>query len=86
MHQLNISLPDAVKRFVDGRVAQGPYRDASEYVGALIRADEERQTEAPLEAALLDGLDGPETALDADAWTEMSNEAADLLSKRRQQR
>jgi len=32
MQSMNISLPDPLKQFVDGRVSQGRYSSASEYV------------------------------------------------------
>jgi len=39
---VTMSIPKETKRFVDSRVVAGPYRDVSEYVRALIRADEEQ--------------------------------------------
>ena len=43
MQSMNISLPDPLKQFVDGQIAQGRYSSASEYVRELIRADEKRK-------------------------------------------
>ncbi|WP_295454615.1 type II toxin-antitoxin system ParD family antitoxin [uncultured Thiodictyon sp.] len=51
MQTVNISLPDPLKQFVDGQVAQGRYSSASDYVRELIRADEKRNAEETLEAA-----------------------------------
>ena len=39
---MNISLPDPLKKLVDGQVSTGRYSTASEYVRELIRADEKR--------------------------------------------
>ena len=39
MQSMNISLPDPLKKFVDGQIAQGRYSSVSEYVRELIRAD-----------------------------------------------
>ena len=39
---MNISLPDALKAFVDEQVAQRGYGTCSEYVRELIRRDEDR--------------------------------------------
>ena len=39
---MNISLPSALKSFVDERVSQGAYGTSSEYVRELIRRDRER--------------------------------------------
>ena len=43
MTTMNISLPEKMKEFVDGRVEAGHYGTASEYVRDLIRKDSERQ-------------------------------------------
>ena len=59
MQTMNISLPDPLKEFVDGQIAQGHYSSASEYVRELIRADEQRKARQALEAAQLEGLSSP---------------------------
>lgn len=43
MVTLNISLPDALKLFVDEQVSARGYRTGGEYVRELIRRDQERQ-------------------------------------------
>lgn len=40
---MNISLPDALKAFVDEQVDQRGYGTSSEYVRELIRKDQDRQ-------------------------------------------
>ena len=65
MQSMNISLPDPMKEFVDGQIAQGRYSSASEYVRELIRADEKRKAEEQLEAKLLEGLNSPGKRADA---------------------
>lgn len=52
MSTMNISLPDALKSFVDEQVSQGSYGTSSEYVRELIRKDQER---LKLRALLLAG-------------------------------
>lgn len=42
MTTMNISLPDALKEFVDKQVDQGGYGTSSEYVRELIRKDQDR--------------------------------------------
>ena len=86
MQSMNISLPDPLKQFVDGQVGQGRYSSASEYVRELIRADERRKAEEILEAALLEGLNGPESALTPDDWAVIRTEAVARLAARKQQR
>jgi antitoxin ParD1/3/4 len=53
MTSLNISLPDPLKAYVEGRVASGDYGTPSEFVRNLIRQDKE-QRRARLETELLD--------------------------------
>jgi antitoxin ParD1/3/4 len=52
MTTMNISLPDALKCFVDEQVNERGYGTSSEYVRELIRRDQQRQQ---LRALLLDG-------------------------------
>ncbi len=52
MSTMNVSLPEALKSFVDEQVANGGYSTSSEYVRALIRRDQDRLT---LRGLLLDG-------------------------------
>lgn len=68
MQSMNISLPDPLKKFVDGQIAEGRYSSVSEYVRELIRADEKRKAEDRLEALLLEGLNSEETELTKDDW------------------
>jgi antitoxin ParD1/3/4 len=42
MSTMNISLPEALKSFVDEQVDQGGYSTISEYVRMLIRKDQDR--------------------------------------------
>ena len=62
MTTMTIFLPDPLLQFVDTQVAQGRYGDASEYMRALIRADEKRAAQERLESLLREGLEGEETA------------------------
>jgi antitoxin ParD1/3/4 len=69
MSTMNISLPDALKSFVDEQVAGRGYGTSSEYVRELIRDDQDRQQlrglliagaesapTAPIDGAYFDGL------------------------------
>jgi antitoxin ParD1/3/4 len=38
MQSMNISLPEPLKQFVDGQIAQGRYSSLSAYIRELIRA------------------------------------------------
>jgi antitoxin ParD1/3/4 len=56
MSTMNISLPEALKSFVDDQVAGRGYGTSSEYVRELIRMDQDRQR---LRALLLAGAESP---------------------------
>ncbi len=83
MQSMNISLPDPLKQFVDGQIAQGRYSSVSEYVRELIRADERRKAEEELEAKLLEGLNSPQSELTASEWSEIRKEALAKLAARK---
>ena len=56
MDTMNIAVPDALKEFVQTRVAEGGCSSVSEYVRELIRADQKQQAWAVIEAEVLKGL------------------------------
>ena len=86
MQSMNISLPDPLKQFVDGQVAQGRYSSASEYVRELIRADEKRKAEVQLETKLLEGLNSTESELKPADWKAIRKEALATLEARKKKR
>ena len=86
MKSMNISLPDPLKQFVDGQIAQGRYSSASEYVRELIRADEKRKAEEQLEAKLLGGLNSAESELTPADWSALRKAALSRLEARKKQR
>ncbi len=53
---MNISLPEALKSFVDQQVTSRDYSSSSEYVRELIRKDQDRQH---LRGLLLEGAASP---------------------------
>ena len=53
---MNISLPDAMKAFVDEQVTERGYSTSSEYVRELIRKDQDRKR---LRALILEGAASP---------------------------
>jgi len=65
MTSLNISLPDPLKAYVEGRVSSGDYGTPSEFIRNLIRQDKE-QRRARLETELLDALQSKELAIAPD--------------------
>jgi antitoxin ParD1/3/4 len=62
MTSLNISLPDPLKAYVEGRVASGDFGTPSEFIRNLIRQDKERRRSL-LETELLEALQSREIAI-----------------------
>ncbi|MCU0841521.1 MAG: type II toxin-antitoxin system ParD family antitoxin [Thiobacillaceae bacterium] len=58
MTTMNVSLPDALKAYIDSQVAKRGYGTSSEYVRELIRKDQDRQQ---LRDLLLAGAGSPPT-------------------------
>lgn len=82
METMNIALPEAMKHFVQGRVAEGGYSSVSEYMRELIRADQRRHAEERVDALLLAGLDsGDPVAITADDWEEKKRRLAERLAQ-----
>ena len=70
---MNISLPEALKAFVDEQVSQRGYGTSSEYVRELIRRDRDR---LQLRTLLLDGASSAATAPVDRAYFERLRERA----------
>jgi antitoxin ParD1/3/4 len=69
MTTMNISLPEALKAFVDEQVAGRGYGTSSEYVRDLIRKEQDRQR---LRELLLEGAEsGPGQKVDARYFEEL---------------
>ena len=86
MQSMNISLPEPLKQFVDGQIAQGRYSSTSEYMRELIRADEKLKAKEQLEAKLLEGLNSPESEFGSTDWNALRKEALTLMESRKKRR
>ncbi|RDE48931.1 MAG: type II toxin-antitoxin system ParD family antitoxin [Candidatus Accumulibacter meliphilus] len=76
MSTMNISLPDALKTFVDEQVSQRGYGTSSEYVRELIRKDQDRQQ---LRSLLLAGASSrPAGAADAEYFADLRDRVRGL--------
>jgi antitoxin ParD1/3/4 len=60
MTSLNISLPKAMKEYIEARVQDGAFSTPSEYMRALVREDQKRQEQEKLEALLVQSLESGE--------------------------
>jgi antitoxin ParD1/3/4 len=66
---LNISLPDTMRKFVEGKIASEGYGTISEYVRELIRADQRAENarfESLIAEAYASGEPSPLTKADID--------------------
>jgi antitoxin ParD1/3/4 len=72
---VNITLPQNLQEFVVTRVSEGGFSSVSEYVGELIRADQQHSSWAAVEAEVIKGIESgpPEPMTDKD-WAEIRAE------------
>jgi len=64
---MNVSIPEALKAWVESRVAEGRYSSSSDYIRDLVRRDQEaEEARRRLQAAIDEGLASPvvETSID----------------------
>ncbi len=79
---MNIALPEAMKDFVQDRVAEGGYSSVSAYIRELIRADQKRKAEERIDALLLEGLDsGSPLPVTPEYWEEKKRKLSERLGK-----
>lgn len=72
MTSLNVSLPEPMRKFIESEVKRGGYSTPSEYVHALVRAEQKRNAENHLERLLLHGQgSGPATAMTRKDWDDI---------------
>ena len=84
MTTMNISLPDAMKTFVEEQVRQGGYSTASEYLRELIRDAQKHAAKERLEKLLLEGLDsGPGIEVTPEFWAEARRELERRIGRRK---
>lgn len=85
---MNISLSQDMRGFVERRMKERGFTNASEYVRSLVRSDEDAAAESQLERILLEGLkSGKSSALSGKSVEKLRGEiarrAAELKSGRR---
>lgn len=69
MTTMNISLPDAMRTFIEDTVTRGGYSTASEYIRQLVREDQKRAAKEHLEKLLMEAVEsGPSPEMTADDW------------------
>jgi antitoxin ParD1/3/4 len=74
MSTMNISLPQAMKAFVEEQAAREGYGTVSEYLRALIRDVQKRkQAKAKLDAKLLEGARSSRERMTAKRWAALED-------------
>lgn len=74
MVNLNVSLTEAQRDWVEAQVKGGRYGNLSEYVRELIRLDQSRAAERRLEQLLLEGLEsGPTIEMTKEDWARLKS-------------
>jgi antitoxin ParD1/3/4 len=72
MTNMNVSLPDSLKEYVEEQVTSGGYGTSSEYLRELIREDKKHKAQERLESLLLEGLEsGDPITVTPDFWKEL---------------
>ena len=87
MTTVTISMPESLKSFLDHEVATKGYGNVSEYVRGLLREARAKDTDARLQALLLESVaSGEDIPLTEDFWQELKADARQILAKRRKLR
>ena len=81
MTSLNVSLPVALKQYVERQVEAGGYSTPSEYVRDLVRSDAKRRAEEKLSAMLDEALTADTIVADAAYWKRGRRELAARLKQ-----
>lgn len=83
MTSLNISLPEPLREWVDGRVAEGGYSTASEFVRELIRDAQKKVADERLALALLEGDEHPPPGVEItpERWQRLRERASKHVEK-----
>lgn len=83
MMTLKVSLPEPLKAYIEELVAEGIYRNPSEYLSDLVDRDRQARRNASVEPLLVEGLDsGPATPMSAEDWEEIEQLGLRLLAER----
>lgn len=82
MATITISLPDALRDFVEHQMANKGYGNVSEYFRSLLRDAQEKENDERLKTLLLEGLaSGEGQVATPEFWAGLRAEAASLLDK-----
>jgi antitoxin ParD1/3/4 len=84
MTKVQVSLPEPLKQFIDRLVAEGTFKDSSDYLRTLIDRDRQAREKTRIEALLIEGLDsGPSSPMTPDDWEEIEREGRRIAAGRK---
>jgi len=84
MTSLNVSLPEAMRNWIDRQVKEGGYGTASEFVREVLREARKTRARRELEEKLIEGIkSGPATPMTKADWARIRQRAIKRASKRR---
>ena len=75
-----IALPDELKIFIEGQMAQQGIASASEYFASLVRREQRQNAARELEERLREGLQGPSSEMTREDWDSIRREALEGLA------
>jgi antitoxin ParD1/3/4 len=83
---IHISVPPSLREYVDGRVSTGGFGSTSDYVRALIRADQKEHAREQLEARLLRALESPSEEMTRADWADIRREVSERIEAKKESR
>jgi len=87
MATMNVSLPDAMKRWVEEQVETGRYANSSDVVRDLVRKEQERaRQQADFDRVVGEALDSPRHSHDKDELLETVMRRAEAIIAGREKR
>jgi antitoxin ParD1/3/4 len=80
---MNVSLPPAMREWIEQLVAREGYGSASEYIRELVRRDQKSRARETVDARLLEALDsGPSAELTSADWAKLRKDLHARLARR----
>jgi len=87
MTSLNISLPEAMKDWIEQQVKEGGYGTASEFVREILREAQKTRARLELEQKLIEGIEsGPPIALNDAYWEGLRKRVSKRIGKKSSRR
>ena len=84
MSTISVSLPDALRDFVERQVSEGEFANPSAYLQALIREDQKRKSKALLETKLIEGLEsGDPVPMTDNDWADIERRVRQRATPRK---